>query len=497
MSGPLLQPEDQVLSTLNADGSRRWIKPRLAPGRFLSARRAVAWFLIVLFCTLPHITINDKPAVLLDAVRREYTLFGKTFLPTDTVLFMLLIVGIGLSIFLITALFGRVWCGWGCPQTVYMEFVFRPLERLFDGAPGRPAPTTAVGLRKALKYLCYFLISIFLAHTFLAYFVSFDALRHWVFHSPSEHPFGFGLVVFVTAMMMFDFSFFREQTCIVACPYGRFQSALLDRDSLIITYDTIRGEPRGKAKRSPAPESISLNVLPSDPASTKRGDCVDCGMCVAVCPTGIDIRKGLQLECIGCAQCIDACDSVMTKIKRPTGLIRYSSQNAVKGQGHLIRPRVLIYPLVILIIAGVFVWRILTAAPADVMLLRQRGLPFNTLASGEVTNQLSVKVTNREREKRAYTIDLSDQDKAAGVSLVLTENPLVLNPGEMRAEPFVVHLKPGALHDGKRTVTFLISAPPDFSTTRTFQMLGPGDDHKPAEHKDSHHDDDSKKPSNP
>ncbi|HEY8747626.1 MAG TPA: cytochrome c oxidase accessory protein CcoG, partial [Tepidisphaeraceae bacterium] len=336
-----MAPEDHVLSTLERDGSRRWLSPKLARGRFLARRRAVAYALIVIFTVVPYMSVRGKPAILLDVVHRRFTLLGFTFLPTDTLLLALFMVGCILSVFLATALLGRVWCGWACPQTVYMEFVFRPIERLFmgrSGVGGKGRGDVAMW-RTAALYLTYLLISFYLAHTFLAYFVGVEALRHWVRGSPSDHLSAFLIVAVVTALMLFNFGFFREQMCIIACPYGRLQSVLLDRFSLIISYDQIRGEPRGAMRKT------TLPVL------DQRGDCVDCEMCVAVCPTGIDIRKGLQIECIACAQCIDACDSVMKKVGRKPGLIRYSSQAAMAGDKRsALRPRVIIYPAILLII---------------------------------------------------------------------------------------------------------------------------------------------------
>jgi cytochrome c oxidase accessory protein FixG len=317
------------MSTMRDDGSRRWMYPRRSPGRFWHARRVLAYFLIAVFTLVPYIHVGGKPLVLLDIPARQFTILGFTFLPTDTVLLALLMVSGILGIALVTALLGRVWCGWMCPQTVYMEFLYRPIERLFDGPPGiRHTPgKKSSPLRKVLKYVVYLLFSAFLAHTFLAYFVGVKSLAVWVTRSPLEHPAAFLLMVGVTGLMMFDFSYFREQVCLVACPYGRFQSVMLDRDSLIVIYDPKRGEPRAKGRRE---EGDGL------------GDCVDCGMCTDTCPTGIDIRDGLQMECVNCTQCIDACDSMMERLGKPRGLIRFSSQARIAGESsRFLRPRVI------------------------------------------------------------------------------------------------------------------------------------------------------------
>jgi len=461
----LLQPEERVLSTLNSDGSRRWLKPRLSPGRFLTSRRGVAYFLLALFIAIPYITMNDKPVILLDVVAREFTFFGKTFLPTDTLLLALLMLSVFLTIFFLTAVMGRVWCGWACPQTVYMEFVFRPIERFFEGAPGRPLkPGANKGLRKALKLATFVLVALFMSHTFLAYFVGVERLIHWVQGSPRDHWPSFVVVAVTTGLILFDFGFFREQMCIVACPYGRFQSVMLDRNSLIISYDTIRGEPRGKKMRD---ADLALPVLSAAPV----GDCIDCSMCVTTCPTGIDIRKGLQLECIGCAQCIDACDTVMTKIGRATGLIRYSSQNAIeKKPSRMLRPRVVLYPIALTIALSAFTYLLINAKSADVRVLHGKGMPFSILPTGEVANPLLVKVTNRTDTPRTYTISL---EGISGAQMDIAQNPLVIPKGQMRDTPFLVKLPPETFATGKKVITVVVTDDKGDVQKLPYRVLGP------------------------
>ncbi len=393
MNDPLLKPEEQVLSTLRGDGTRRWLKPRLSRGKFLLARRVVAYFLILLFTLLPFIKIGGKPAILLDIPARRFTILGYTFLPTDTLFLALFMVGLILTIFLITAMFGRVWCGWACPQTVYMEFLFRPIERLFEGTAGRGGEPRAdrPPFLKFLKYPVYLLASFYLANTFLAYFVGAETLLKWVTQSPLKHPVPFLIMGFVTVAMMLDFSYFREQVCIIMCPYGRMQSVLLDKASLIVSYDAQRGEPRGKLKKNAG----QLPVL---------GDCIDCGNCVTTCPTGIDIRKGLQMECIGCTQCIDACNAVMAKIGRAPNLIRYSNQLRDQGLGNsLLRPRVVLYPLLLLGIASLFGYLMWNKLSFNGTLLRPRGNPF-TLVEGDqvVRNMIQIKLVNRTEQDMAF-----------------------------------------------------------------------------------------------
>jgi cytochrome c oxidase accessory protein FixG len=458
--------EQSVLSTLNDDGSRRWLNPRVSPGRFLTRRRVTAYGLIALFVALPLIPINGHPALLLDIAARRFHIFGTTFYPTDTLLMALLIVGTFVSIFWITALLGRVWCGWACPQTVYMEFVYRPLQRLFEGAPGRPKKgwlqTSVAG--KPLKYVAFAIVSFALAHVFLAYFVSWSELSTWVFHFPSNHLLGFGIVMLVTVAMLIDFAFLREQVCIVMCPYGRMQSVMLDKQSLIVKYETKRGEPRGMKKKI---ASVSLPQL----APAAVGDCVDCHMCVTTCPTGIDIRRGLQMECVGCAQCIDACDSVMDRLKRPRGLIRYSSQAAMEGETpKLLRPRVVIYPTVLVIIATLFVLVLRGTGKADVTIVRGMGQPFVVNANGEVQNMLKVKIVNRAETASTFRVTLVDEPTGR----IELENPdILVQPGEMLTVPVRAILPADAFPKPQHPVKILVTGPDGYAKTVTMTMLGP------------------------
>jgi cytochrome c oxidase accessory protein FixG len=436
---------EPVLTTLNADGTRRWLTPKLSHGRFHRARRVVAWGLIGIFTAIPYVNAGGRPLVLLDVAHREFTVFGTTFLPTETVLLALLLVGVFLGIFVLTALLGRVWCGWACPQTVYMEFVYRPLERAIR--------------RPLVRHLVFLAVSMFLAHTFLAYFVGVASLRRWITGSPVEHPAAFLVMAGTTALMLLDFGWFREQVCLVACPYGRFQSALLDRHSMIVAYDPRRGEPRGRFRRQAAAAALS------------RGDCVDCRLCVATCPMGMDVRDGLQMECIHCAQCIDACETVMTKLGRPRGLIRYTSRAELEGARHRwLRSRVVFYLVLLVLVLGAFTVTLARRAPADVTVLRGTGSPFAVLPSGEVSNQVRIKVANRTRENRRYLIELAGAD---GVRLVAPENPLAVAVGKTATATVFVTAPRAAFAGGQRDIAFRVSDGAGFSALATFRLLGP------------------------
>lgn len=460
MSSPILQPEENVLSTLKADGSRRWLKPKLSQGKWLVRRRILAWVLIGIFTILPFIKLGGKPLVLLDIVSRRFTILGFTFLPTDTVLLAIFMVGLLLGIFLFTALFGRIWCGWACPQTVYMEFLFRPVERFFDGTIGRGGKKKDVPpWRVAAKYLVYFVLCVYLANTFLAYFIGVDRLGQWVTQSPLNHPTPFLIMAFVTFAMMVDFCFFREQMCLIACPYGRFQSVLLDQNSVIVAYDKNRGDPRGKMRKK---SSESLPIL---------GDCIDCGNCVTTCPTGIDIRDGLQMECINCTQCIDACNQVMKKIGREENLIRYSSQANDRGERTgIIRARTMIYPSLLAGIIFAFFFVFLSSKTFDAVVLRESGNPHTLTDDGRIRNLLKLKLTNRSDAPMQFTAEVESPDDAV---LGLREEKIELQPRETKTFHVSVSADRENFKLGRADLQIILENQDQISRTLRFKLIGP------------------------
>lgn len=401
----LPQLDERVLSTLNVDGTRRWMEPRDARGRFWRARLVVAVALIAVFTAIPWLRIGGKPPILLDVMTRQFTFLGTTFRPTETLLLAVLMLAIFVAVFLATAVFGRVWCGWGCPQTVYLEFVYRPIERLFLGAAYGRKGASVPAWRRLAMYAAYLVISAHLANTFLAYFVGTDRLAAWTLGSPANHPVAFTVFAVTVGLMMFDFVFFREQLCTLACPYGRFQSVLLDRDSLVIAYDRTRGEPRAKAAERRTMEA----------AGQEAGDCIECTMCQQVCPTGIDIRNGLQLECIHCAQCVDACDDVMRKVGRPVGLIRYSTQNRIERTGRRgFRYRLVIYPLLLGVMVTAFVVLLVRREPVLVEQVRVLGANFAVAADGAIETPIEVLVENRTDVERTVRVTGAGDVEVAG-----------------------------------------------------------------------------------
>lgn len=444
----------RVLPTLNTDGTRNWIRPQLYRGRFYTRRLWVGWGLIVLFVSLPFIRMGGAPVVLLDVPARKFHLFGTTFLATDGALLMLAMLAIFVSIFLITAVLGRVWCGWGCPQTVYLELVFRPIERLLEGGRKQQQRLDAEGVnaRRMLKFAIYGVLALILANVFLSYFVGVDRLVRWMTRSPVEHPGGFLVVFAVAGLVFFDFTYFREQMCTVVCPYARLQSVLLDKRSLIVGYDARRGEPRGNGKR-------------------KGGDCIDCKACVIACPTGIDIRAGLQLECVGCTQCIDACDGMMDRIGKPRGLISYTTQNRLQNitTKSWFRPRVAVYVAIItVLLSGLWFFARGHGAP-DVMVLRGIGAPFAEQGN-LVRNQLRIKIQNRSSEPAHYTISLEGSPNS---ELIAPENPLSLDGEEQSTESIFVVTPREDFVGGVKTLNIVLDDGRGYHRALPYKLLGP------------------------
>ncbi|MBX3355855.1 MAG: cytochrome c oxidase accessory protein CcoG [Phycisphaeraceae bacterium] len=468
--------DGRVLPTMNADGSRRWLTPRPASGRYWKARLVVAWALIALFTILPWLRIHGQPPILLDLVSRRFVFFGGIFRPTDTLLLALLMLSIFTAVFLATAIFGRVWCGWGCPQTVYLEFVFRPIERFFMGKAWGRKGATVPAWRMVAMYAAFVVLSAHLANTFLAYFVGTDQLVGWTLGSPLEHPTAFMVFAATTGLMLFDFCFFREQLCTLACPYGRFQSVLLDRDSLVVGYDRVRGEPRGPIRRAEramaavAPASTTVGTAQAVP--DRQGDCIDCTMCVQVCPTGIDIRNGLQMECINCTQCIDACDEVMDKVGRDRGLIRYSSQRRLEGEGRGgFRLRLVVYPLLLVTFVVAFVLLLATRRDGAAVQMRTPGVAYALLADGMVASPVRMRIDNRLDATRHF--ELASLDPAVRIEGDLSATV----PGHDSAEVSFRAVAPRAsFARGHRTLLVQIRDAEGRSFDAELRLIGPLDE---------------------
>ncbi|MFT3924173.1 MAG: cytochrome c oxidase accessory protein CcoG [Myxococcales bacterium] len=411
-------------TALKRDGKRDFIVPADVAGRFTWRRRVVFALLIAVYVATPWIQLNGHPLVFLDLEHRAFYLFGGTFNAQDVWLVFFLLSGLGFLLILATALWGRVWCGYACPQTVFMEGVFRRIERFVEGPRNlhlrRDAGPWSLDrvARKTLKHVLFGLMAVLIAHAFLSYFVSWPGLLRMVRGAPSQHPEAFAWAFCTSLILYLNFAWFREQLCLIVCPYGRLQSVLTDQDTLVIGYDAQRGEPRGKAAQHPAA-------------------CVDCGRCVVVCPTGIDIRNGLQLDCIGCAACIDACDTVMEHLKQPRGLIRYDSGNGLAGAPKRFwRPRLHLYLALGAVGLVVAALSASSREPFEANLLRLPGAPFVLEADGhQVRDALELHLVNKGPQTERFEVrGVGDPD----LRFVVAQPQLSLpSLGERRVPIFV------------------------------------------------------------
>ncbi|MBF5045695.1 cytochrome c oxidase accessory protein CcoG [Aggregicoccus sp. 17bor-14] len=390
-------------ASLRTDGRREAIHPSDVKGRFLTRRRALFAGLMAFYLLLPLLRVGGHPAVYLDVTARRFYLFGATFNAQDFWLVLFLATTAGFALLFATAWLGRVWCGWACPQTVFLEGLYRPIERWVDGPRERrlkmaKAPWTAVRVGRAgVKHAAYLFVSLAISHVALSFFLSAEQLLAMVREGPAAHPVPFAWAVAVTGLLHFNYVWFREQLCVAFCPYGRLQSAMQDDDSLIVGYDVRRGEPRGHLRRPGVGEAakVALPVL---------GDCVDCNKCVTACPTGIDIRNGLQLECVACALCADACDAVMDKVGRPRGLIRYDSLNGLAGKRRrVLRPRLVVYGALLLASASALGMGLLRRSPFEANLLRFRGAPY-VVTDGSVRNQYELHLVNKHPDAATFRV---------------------------------------------------------------------------------------------
>lgn len=382
----------ELEGSIGEDGTRRFVHPADVRGRFTRLRWIMFAALVALWILLPSVQVGGHPAVFLDVPARRFFLFGETFNAQDVWLVFFLVSGAGFALIALTTVLGRVWCGYACPQTVFLEGAYRRIERWIEGprerrvARDRGPWTADKVVRKTAKQVAFAVLSVLVAHIILGYFTSLGGLWVMMRRAPAEHPEAFAWMTGIAILTHANFAWFREQICLIVCPYGRLQSVLTDDDSIVIGYDARRGEPRGKA------------------TAKGRGDCVDCKRCLVVCPTAIDIRRGLQLECVGCAACIDACDEIMDRLHRPRGLIRYDSLRGLSGERRrFLRPRLWLYVLLGaagLVAAG---FAFSGRASFEANLLRARSAPF-TVESGAVRNTFDLHLVNKSPDAADFTI---------------------------------------------------------------------------------------------
>lgn len=455
------KPNLTSVTTINEDGSKYTVHPADVSGSFTLRRRITAWVLIVIYAILPWIQINGFPAVFLDIEHRHFHFFGITLLTEDLWVLFFLISGLAFGLFVASSIIGRVWCGWFCPYTTFLEHIYRRIERIIEGDASKrraldAAPTSASKLvKRLLKWSFYILASLILAHIFLSYFVSIPQLWRNITEGPTAHLKEFLFILSFTAIFTFCFGWFREQFCIILCPYGRFQSSLTDDETVTVYYDYNRGEPRGKIRKED---------------TTERGDCIDCRRCVNVCPTGIDIRNGLQLECVACSACIDACNDIMKKVNRPQGLIRYdSAAGLATGKRKIIRPRMLLYLAFTMLGAGALLATFRSKAkPFQAGITRMANSTFTQTNEG-IRNVFLVRITNKRAIPVTYSVSLAPQP---GYRLDSTTTTLTLNSLEDKALTLAV-FSPASEYAGTKELTFTITSDNGITDELKARFLGP------------------------
>lgn len=376
------------ISTVDDRGKRIWVYPKKPSGVYHKARIGVTVLLLGIFFAGPFVTIGGQPLLLLNVFERKFIIVGQAFWPQDFVLLAITLITFFVFIILFTVVFGRIWCGWMCPQTLFMEMVFRKIEYLIEGDMAAQrrlarAPWSFEKIRKkVLKHAAFLFISVLISHTLMSYILGVEDTLALVTASPSAHAAGFVGMVGFTAVFYWLFAFFREQACIAVCPYGRLQGVLLGKESIVVAYDWLRGEPRGHLKKKST-------------TTPDQGDCIDCNLCVQVCPTGIDIRNGTQLECVNCTACIDACDEVMIKIQKPKGLIRFASYNSIRnGVEKIWNGRVTAYSFVLVLLIGVLSFALMTRSDVETTFLKVSGTLFQR-EPGLITNLYNAEFVNK------------------------------------------------------------------------------------------------------
>jgi polyferredoxin len=432
---------------------------RPVQGWFRTQRTRANAVLIAILFAVPWIRVGGEPLVLLDVPNRQFHVFGMVIFPQELFFLWLILAGLALALFFFTALAGRLWCGWACPQTVFTD-VYSAVARRLQGWTRSGPPKRIAPWRRAATHAAWIALSAIVGLHLVGYFRSIEDLVRALAHGAWAGP-SMGFWIAATALCYLDFGIVQQTFCKYLCPYARFQSVLLDRESLVVAYDPRRGEPRGKALRTqmdrsrpdrsgearfprsePQASGEITKLARSEPQASGEitrpaGDCVDCGLCVAVCPTGIDIRRGLQLECIACTQCIDACNGVMERVGRPRNLIGYRSLASLEGRRtRLARPRVAIYAALLVAAAAGFAVTLARRAPLSLEVERNRSALYQRMADGRIGNAYTLHLQNRDRREHAYRIRL---EPAEGYQLIAGVNPLrIPATGTITASVFVV-----------------------------------------------------------
>ena len=440
---------------LDESGSRKWVYAKKPSGKWYRRRTVFSWFILLFFIAVPFIRIKGNPLILLDIASRKFIIFGAIFWAQDTLILALLMLSFILFIILFTVTFGRLWCGWACPQTIFLEMVFRKVEYLIEGDYKKRArldrgPWTGEKVfKKTIKHLVFILISVAMTNTFLLWFIGSEKWLVLISEPISANLSSFLIMLLVSAFFYWVYGWFREQICTMVCPYGRMQGVLLDSKSIVVSYDYMRGEPRG---------------------AKKAGDCIDCHQCLAVCPTAIDIRNGLQLECINCTACIDQCNQVMTSVGKPTGLIRFASETGIKeGHNSIWNARNKAYSLVLLVLFSFFIYTLVSRPVIETTILRTPGLLYQENPDQRISNVYNIKIVNKTHEKLPLELRLLShrgEIKMAG-------GKMEINDQGSFASTFILYLHEDEITSDKMEVEFGIFSNNELIENCKVSFIGP------------------------
>jgi len=457
------------IGTITDDGKRQWIYPKKPSGRFYKYRTQISWVLLLCLFSFPFIKVNGNQFLLFNVLERKFNIFGLPFWPQDFhLVVMAMIIGV-IFVVLFTVIFGRIFCGWICPQTIFMEMVFRKIEYAIEGDRGaqirldKQSWTSEKIRKRSLKYILFFIISFVIANVFLAYFIGSDVLLQYIFVEPTKHISTLIALLIFTTIFFMVFTWFREQVCVIACPYGRLQGVLLDNKTINIAYDYVRGEKQeGRAK-------FKKN---EDRPTSGKGDCIDCNQCVQVCPTGIDIRNGTQLECVNCTACIDACDFMMEKVNLPKGLIRYDSEdNISKGEKVLFTTRNKAYSAVLILLIGIMTVMLFLRNDIEASLIKLPGQLYEKKENNIISNVFRYKLVNKTTEN---IVDLEFKLLShKGEIKVVGLSGIQLEAQSLASGTLFVEILKSELHKDREKIKVGVFASGKQIETTTTNFLGP------------------------
>lgn len=452
------------ISTVDKDGNRVWVYPKKPKGKLTTYRNLVSYLYFILFFSGPFLKIDGEPVLLLNILERKFILFGKIFWPQDFHLFLLAMIAGTIFIVLFTVVFGRIFCGWICPQTIFMEMLFRKVEYWIEGdykyqkALDKAPLSKGKILKKTFKHFIFVVLSMAIANTFLTYIIGVEKWLEILSDPISEHFSGFIAMVVFTIIFYWIYARFREQACTVVCPYGRLQGVLLDKNSIVVAYDYIRGERRAKIRKN------------EDRQAAFKGDCIDCYQCVDVCPTGIDIRNGTQLECINCTACIDACNFMMQKVGLAEGLIRYASEKEIAEKKKFkVTTRIIGYSTVLILLLVSIVFLLFTRSDIETTVLRTPGILYQEQKDNMISNLYNVKIINKTN--KAIPIHLAINNGSGKIKMV--GKGLVLNKQGVADGAFFIYLNKENIKESKTKISIDVYSGDKLLETIKTTFIGP------------------------